>query len=875
MPDLRCTNCHLCHESKGFAYERGQRVEYHVAKVQGEGDGSSGVMLVGMNPGEHEVIWDRPFIGEAGQRLRGWLDKAYLDPGTCRITNVVRCRTPQNRVPEAEETEACFPYLLEEIATYKPKVIVLFGAYAIKEVAQVSVKVRDAIGTTMWSDRFGATLVMSAHPSYFVRMGPNVNPEEERCINALKLAKEIVHGVKQDATPAKVNYQVADTPEKAFRLLDKLMQVPVFSYDTETSSLDWRTCKVLCMSFSWKEKTAAVLPFHLSNPKFDEDGILPKMWDADTEARLVEGLKKVFARRDMKVKIAQNSKFDNHVLFHSMNIRVAGKVYDTLLGDYLIDEERDHDLKSMALLHTDMGDYDKDLHEHLPNKKVSFATVPHEVLWKYSAADVDATIRLAAIQYPQLQQQDLLDLLWEIVMPYSRLLEKMEERGIYVDLEKQKELDEKYAKKIADLEIQLAEHPDVRDCEERLRQAAGDKLGLKWDGLKNKKLTREEYIEVNLEKKKEFKFNVKSFRHVQMLIYDVCGLKTPRGYKPGDTSAEVLDELKDKSSAIGIISSLRTLNKFYGTYIHNVPEFVREDGRVHTSYAQHRTDTGRLASSKPNFQNQPKRGEEAKDVREMYISPPGYVLLEADYKQAEFRYWGAYSEDFCLKADIEANLDIHSEMAIKYLGAKPGAVSEWDRFIAKMTVFGIMYGRGPQSISEEYKIKLDRAQGIIDDFLGRYPQAAAWLEKAKAFACDHGYVRNWFGRRRHLPILKGYDLDGPMRDGLIAAALRQAQNAPIQGAAHDHLSYAALRIDPRIQEERIDCHIILDIHDALVFEVKEEDLEKAARLIKYEMERPVVFRGKEFPLRMDVDLSVGTRWSKMEKYKVGELCAAQ
>lgn len=873
MSELRCTNCSLCQESKGYAYENGRRVEYHVAKVQSEGDGRCGVMIVGMNPGEQEVIWDRPFIGDAGQRLRGWMDKAFLDPGTCRITNVVRCRTPQNRVPESDETDACMPYLLEEISTYKPKVIVLLGAYVIKEVAQVNVKVRDAIGTSMWSERFNATLVLAAHPSYFVRMGPNVTPEEERCINALRLAKEIVHGVKQDATPAKVNYQYVTSPERAFKLIDKLMTVPQFSYDTETSGLDWRTCKILCLSFSWQEKTAVVLPIHLSNPKFDEDGILPKMWDEETEAKIFEGLRKVFARTDMKVKIAQNSKFDNHVLFHSSGIRVAGKVYDTMLADYLIDEEKDHDLKSMALLQTDMGDYDAELGEFLPTRAVSFATVPHEVLWKYSAADADATIRIAALQYPQLVAQQLTDLFWEIVMPYSRLLESMEEHGILVDLEKQKELDEKYSKKIADLEIELAAHPDVKDCEDKLREAEAQKIGIKWDALKNKRMSREEYIETYLEKK-SIKFNVKSFRNVQMLIYDICGLTTPRGFKPGDTSAEALEEMKDKSSVINIISELRTLNKFYGTYIHNVPSFVKEDGRVHTTYAQHRTDTGRLSSSKPNFQNQPKRGDHAKDVREMYVSPAGYTLLEADYKQAEFRYWGAYSKDLCLKADIEANLDIHSEMAIKYLGADPKAVSEWDRFIAKMTVFGIMYGRGPQSIAEEYKIPLMQAQAIIDDFFSRYPQAAAWLEKAKKAACLNGYVRNWFGRRRHLNILKGYNLQDGVRDNLISAALRQAQNAPIQGGAHDHLSYAALRIAPRLKELELDCHVILDIHDALVFEVAETDLEESARVIKYEMERPVVFRGDEFPIRMDVDLSTGTRWSKMEKYKLKELCAA-
>jgi DNA polymerase-1 len=253
----------------------------------------------------------------------------------------------------------------------------------------------------------------------------------------------------------------------------------------------------------------------------------------------------------------------------------------------------------------------------------------------------------------------------------------------------------------------------------------------------------------------------------------------------------------------------------------------------------------------------------------MYVSPPGYVLLEADYKQAEFRYWGAYSKDPLLKADIEAGVDIHSEMAIKYLDAKRGEVSEWDRFIAKMTVFGIMYGRGPQSIADEYEIGMDQAQAIITDFLNQYPTAADWLDKVKQFACEKGYVQNWFGRRRHLEVLRGHDLSIQGRhDEIVAMALRQSMNAPIQGGAHDHLSYTGLRVDKVITEAGLDCHTILDIHDALVFEVNEKDLVKSAEIIKYEMERPVVWNGREFPLRMDVDLSKGTRWSQMEKYKV-------
>lgn len=875
---IRCDKCKLYETSKASLYG----IQYHRSLINDEGIEGAPIMFVGEAPGSEEIIKDKPFVGDAGKQLRASLEKVGIK--NFYVSNVVRCRPPENKTPTPAQVSSCSKlHLYKTIERVKPKVLVLLGNVALKEVLGFS-GITKLAGKVFQSEKVGVPCIPVVHPSYVIRnaFNPLVLSSFEESLRAVKAVVDYDRDIVNPEAGCK--YVTVSTMEQIDRLFKKLLEVEGFSYDLETSGFDWIEDKILCMSFSWKERTGVVIPFYHSNPNYMEDHKLVPFWQDSDKKKIVEGLRKILQRRVWRY--YNNGKFDNKFLIGSFGIDPIGPLklplylFDNMLAHHLLDENVAHDLDSMVLQYTDMGLYSKDIKKYLTSKETSFAVIPQEVLWKYSAKDADAEFRVGKLFQPMIEKEGLHDLFYKIVMPYSKVLESMELNGAKIDLKRLQEIAKDYVSRIKKVEKELETLPEVGRTVEALKVKAKMKLQGRYDALKRKSVTFEAYWSSYIEKH-PIAFNPRSVPQVRCLLYEICQVTRRMTGGSLTTDEKVLNIIKGQVKPAKHLLELRKLNKFYGTYVKNIPGLVKKDGRLHTTYLQHGTVTGRLSSRKPNFQNQPKRGEEAKLIRSYFIPEPGNILIEADYKGDHLRSWSFYSQDTNLINDLHSGLDIISHVASYVLKKPIEDVTEYERFVAKMTVYGIIFGRGPKSIAEEYGIPEERAAAIIRYFLDRYSVAAKWIDNQKLKALKNGYVVSYFGRKRRLSVLEGIDYKTKVctegRAGQLlfsdlsfeeAEALRQSINSPIQGMCHDIISIAGTRLLKVIEEKKLPIMILMDIHDAFLVECPIGMAYEAALLMKDSMERRI----KDINVRLEVDfMSSTTRWSDMEDVTLDEL----
>jgi len=826
---VSCKDCPLWEKSTcGYS-----GILCRVAGMQGKGPKIAKVMVIGEAPGGQEIIKNEPFTGDAGNLLNDFLREVGLNREEFYITNVVKCRPPNNRTPSKKEIRDCLPKLITEIEEVKPQIIVLLGAVPLSAVLQINKGITKLTGKAIWSDRFDAVCVPIVHPAYVLRN------QTEYAVNLFRKGWQVIKQLIEKGVCGKEDIKVKEqdykycvdltSVQELFALLQDQKEV---AYDSETTGFDYFKDNILCMSFSWAEGKGAVLPFYHSNPNYMEDKKLDPFWDETAFSFIIRMLRECFGQGLFgDVMIAQNGKFDNKFLLRR-NINPKNFKFDTMLAHHLLNEEGDHGLTELALEYTDLGDYEKDIKQFLPNSKTSYAVIPESNLWEYACKDTDATFRLYKIFSKKLKEEGLETLFYKIVMPYCNLLAKMEMYGLKIDQQQLSSLIKTYGDKIEEKTKGLRDLESVKNTEQLLGK----------------------------------EFNPRSVQHVRCLLYG-----DPKDNR--STDSKTLEALEGKNEGATYLSELRKLTKFYGTYLKNIPDLVCPDGRLRTTYMQHRTRTGRLSSVKPNFQNQPKRGEEAKDIRSYFVAEEKHLLVEADFKQAEFRCWAQYSQDERMIKDIESGIDIHKEMSVILFKKSIEDVTEYDRFIAKMTVFGVMYGRGPRSVAEEFGITEIAAKRTIRAFLDRYPKAEHWLNEAKKFAVTNGYVVNYFGRKRRVPLIKGLKVMYTGSTGQLmfdvktnqeAHSINQAVNAPIQSFAHECLSITALRIDKVFTEKGLKAKILMDIHDALLFEIPEIELKDSVTILKEQMEKPIA--GMTVPMK--VDIKVGRRWSEMADYDV-------
>ena len=592
-------------------------------------------------------------------------------------------------------------------------------------------------------------------------------------------------------------YSVVRTPAQLEQVLDAIRKAKTFCLDTETTSLNPLDAELVGISLAIEEGKAWYIPVghrtEDASPQLALDQVLPAIQSLLEDSSLSL--------------IGQNTKYDAMVLaqYKLWPQHVAG---DTMLASYLINPSRRHNLNDLAWEHLQ---YRTVTYETVTNNgKKNFADVSVEEAARYSGEDADITLRLAHRLFPQLTEEGMQSLFSEIEVPLALVLGKMELAGIRID-----------EHLLASLSGEFGERR--RQLEAEIYQMAGET------------------------------FNIASPKQLQTILFEKLGL--PRGKKTStgsSTDSSVLEALAEKYPLPAKILDYRGFAKLQSTYVDALPKLIHpKTGRVHTSFNQTVTATGRLSSSNPNLQNIPVRSEEGRRIRQAFIAEPGHVLLSADYSQIELRLLAHLSEDPLLMESFQKEQDVHTRTASELFQVPVAKVSGDQRRQAKTINFGIIYGMGALRLARSLDIPTKTAQEYITQYFARYHRIKGYMDSILVEGRARGFVTTLFGRRRYVPDLQSKNAQ------LVAAAERATINTPIQGTAADLIKMAMVAIDRRLSDDGLRTRMVLQVHDELLFEVPEKEVKKVEKLVRETMESVIALR---VPLRVEV--GVGKNWAE-------------
>ncbi|TOZ87014.1 DNA polymerase I [Vibrio parahaemolyticus] len=564
--------------------------------------------------------------------------------------------------------------------------------------------------------------------------------------------------------------------------LEKLKAAELFAFDTETDSLDYMVANLVGLSFAIDEGMAAYVP--VAHDYLDAPEQLDRDW-------VLEQLKPIL-EDDAQAKVGQNLKYDASVLAR-YGIEMKGIKYDTMLASYVYNSVGGkHDMDSLALRFLQHSCISFEQIAGKGKNQLTFNQIELEQASPYAAEDADVTLRLHNRLFANIEQDEKLKSVYEeIEMPLVPVLSRIERTGVLID-------DMKLSAQSVEIAARLEE------LEQKAYEIA------------------------------EQEFNMNSPKQLQAILFEKMGLpvvkKTPSGTP--STNEEVLQELALDYPLPKLILEYRGLAKLKSTYTDKLPKMINPStGRVHTSYHQAVTATGRLSSTDPNLQNIPIRNEEGRRIRQAFVAPAGYKVLAVDYSQIELRIMAHLSGDQALLDAFRDGKDIHAATAAEIMGVSIDQVSSEQRRRAKAVNFGLIYGMSAFGLAKQLGIPRGEAQAYMDKYFERYPGVMQYMEDTRSAAADKGYVETIFGRRLHLPEIKS-------RNGMRRkAAERAAINAPMQGTAADIIKKAMLLVDQWIQEEgngRV--KLLMQVHDELVFEVEESSLSEIESKVQKLME---------------------------------------
>ncbi|MDH3326833.1 MAG: DNA polymerase I, partial [Gammaproteobacteria bacterium] len=605
------------------------------------------------------------------------------------------------------------------------------------------------------------------------------------------------------ANKTETDYTIILTEDEFEDWLKKLNQASLFSFDTETTSLDYINAEIVGVSFSVKAGEAAYVPvahdYEDAPVQLDRDWVLNKL--------------KPLLEDESRKKVGQNLKYDMSVLAN-YDIHLKGIEFDTMLESYVLDSVATrHDMDSLALKY--LGQ--ETIHfEDVAGKGVkqkTFNQIELDVAGPYAAEDADITFRLHETLWAQLNELEKQKRVFcDIEMPLVSVLSSIERNGVLVDA--------------------------------GLLKIQSEELSIKLDALQKKS------YEVAGEE-----FNLSSPKQIQTIFYEKLELpvlkKTPKGQP--STAEAVLQELALDYELPKLILEHRSLSKLKSTYTNRLPEQINEKtGRVHTSYHQAVAATGRLSSTNPNLQNIPIRSAEGRRIRQAFIAPADCLIVAADYSQIELRIMAHLSSDEGLLSAFKEGKDIHKSTAAEIFGVSLEDVSTEQRRRAKAINFGLIYGMSAFGLARQLGIERGEAQTYMNQYFERYPGVQIYMEETREHARQQGYVETLFGRRLYLPEINA---SNAMRRQY---AERTAINAPMQGSAADIIKMAMIKTQQWLdRENNPDIKMIMQVHDELVFEVPKDQLEMVTQNIRENMETAAMLN-----VPLIVDIGVGDNWDE-------------
>ena len=607
------------------------------------------------------------------------------------------------------------------------------------------------------------------------------------------------HGAPQAALQR--SYETLLTQERLDHWLARIRAAPLVAFDTETTSLDEMHARIVGVSFAVMPGEAAYVPLAHDYPGAPEqlglDAVLAQLkpWLEDARA----------------AKVGQHVKYDSHVLANH-GIAARGFVHDTLLESYVLEAHLNHSLEKLAERHL----HRKGLsYEDLCGKgasQIPFSQVDIHRAAEYSGEDSEMTLAVHEVLWPHLEHDARQRFVYEAIeMPVSAILMRIERHGVLID----SALLARQSRELAERMVAL---------EQEAYAIAGQP------------------------------FNLGSPKQIGEVLFGKLGLPVKKKTASGapSTDEEVLAELAADYPLPARILEHRSFAKLKGTYTDKLPQMVNErTGRVHTTYSQTGAVTGRLASNDPNLQNIPIRTPEGRRIREAFVAPPGHSIASADYSQIELRIMAHISGDEGLTRAFAQGLDVHRATASEVFNVAVEAVSAEQRRYAKTINFGLIYGMGAFGLSQALGIEQKAAKDYIDRYFSRFAGVKRYMDETRARAAERGYVETWFGRRIYLPEIKGGS--GPRR----SAAERQAINAPMQGTAADLIKLAMIAVQGAIDTEGRATRMVMQVHDELVFEVPDAELDWARR------EVPRLMAGvAQFSVPLLAEVGVGPNWDQ-------------
>ena len=630
------------------------------------------------------------------------------------------------------------------------------------------------------------------------------NNEQPTKINHYQATPALTQDNSDEALPAiqidRSRYETLLTEADLNRWVDKLKQAKLFALDTETDNLDYMAANLVGISFALENGEAAYLPLQL-----DYLGA-PKTLEKTTALTL---LKPILENSTIQ-KVGQNFKYDL-TIFARNGIDVQGVTFDTMLESYVLNSTGRHNMDDLAKRY--LGHQTISFEEIAGKGKnqLTFNQIPLEKAAEYAAEDADVTMKLQQVLWEKLSKEPTLEKLFkEMELPLLGVLSRMERRGVLIDSDALFLQSNEIANRLSELEEQayvLAGQP----------------------------------------------FNLASTKQLQEILFDKLGLpviqKTPKGAP--STNEEVLEELAFSHELPKVLVEHRGLSKLKSTYTDKLPQMVNpQTGRVHTSYHQAVTATGRLSSSDPNLQNIPIRNEEGRRIRQAFIAREGFTVVAADYSQIELRIMAHLSQDQGLINAFTQGKDIHRSTAAEIFGVSLDEVTSEQRRNAKAINFGLIYGMSAFGLSRQLGIGRADAQNYMDLYFKRYPGVQIFMHDIREKAKAQGYVETLFGRRLYLPDINSSN--GMRRK----AAERVAINAPMQGTAADIIKRAMIQLDQKLQNDP-DIAMIMQVHDELVFEVRSEKVAFYSELIKTQMESAA-----DLVVPLIVEVGQGTNWDE-------------
>ena len=628
---------------------------------------------------------------------------------------------------------------------------------------------------------------------------------------AKRAGQVIVHEAPEAPAEAEQQYETILDQARFDVWLQKLNDAKLIAFDTETTGLDAQQAQLVGLSFAVKPGEAAYIPLTHSYMG------VPEQLDRDTVLRALKPL----LEDPSKAKVGQHAKYDMNILANcaiggdqACGIMVQGVAYDTMLESYVLDSTGSrHDMDSLALKY--LGHTTTSFQDIAGKgvKQLTFDQISLEQAGPYAAEDADVTLRLHHVLHEKLAAiPSLNSVLTDIEMPLVPVLARIERQGALVDANL--------------LGIQSVE--------------LGDKLVA---------LEREAFAIAGEE------FNLSSPKQLGVILYEKLGLpiisKTAKGQP--STAEAVLAELAEQDFPLPkVLMQYRSMSKLKSTYTDRLPEQINpRTGRIHTSYHQAVTATGRLSSSDPNLQNIPIRTAEGRRIRQAFVAPKGYKLLAADYSQIELRIMAHLAKDEGLLHAFRNNLDVHSATAAEVFGVELADVTTDQRRSAKAINFGLIYGMSAFGLAKQIGVDRKQSQAYIDRYFARYPGVLDYMERTRTQAAEQGYVETIFGRRLYLPEINAKN------PALRKGAERTAINAPMQGTAADIIKKAMVAVDNWLSASGLDARVILQVHDELVLEVREDLVDQVRDEVRGHMSEAA-----KLDVPLVVEVGVGNNWDE-------------